>query len=60
VNFGVEEVRMRVTLPDGLGALADAPALVDLLGETEMPAAAAGVPVPAGSARVLAPAGAAP
>jgi len=60
VNFGDEDVRMRVALPDGFGALAAAPALLDLLGEAEMPAAAAGVPVPAGSARVLAPAGAAP
>ena len=56
VNFGDEEVRMRARLPDGCEALADAPALVDLLGEAEMPAAADGVPVPAGSARVLAPA----
>jgi len=56
VNFGDEEVQMRATVPDGFEALAAAPALRDLLGDAEMPAAADGVRVPAGSARVLAPA----
>jgi cyclomaltodextrinase len=53
LNFGDDEARMQVTLPDGFDALAGAPALVDLLGAAELPAAAAGIPVPAGSARVL-------
>ena len=57
VNFGDEEVQMRATVPDGFEALAAAPALRDLLGDAEMPAAADGVRVPAGSARVLAPVG---
>jgi hypothetical protein len=45
---------MQVTLPDGFEALARASALVDLLGGSELPGAAAGIPVPPGSARVLA------
>jgi len=57
VNFGDEEVQMRATVPDGFEALAAAPALRDLLGDAEMPAAADGVRLPAGSARVLAPVG---
>jgi glycosidase len=54
LNFGDDEARMQVTLPDGFDALARASALVDLLGEEEVPGARAGIAVPAGSARVLA------
>jgi glycosidase len=54
LNFGDDEARMQVTLPDGFEALARASTLVDLLGEGEVPGAAAGIPVPGGSARVLA------
>jgi cyclomaltodextrinase len=55
LNFGDDEARMRVTLPDGCEALSRASALVDLLGVAELPGTAAGVPVPGGSARVLVP-----
>ena len=57
LNFGEAAACMRVAVPSDCEALAAAPALVDLLGEVDMPAAADGVPVPGGSARVLAPAG---
>jgi glycosidase len=53
LNFGDDAARMQVTLPDGFEALARASALVDVLGEAEVPGPAAGIPVPAGSARVL-------
>jgi glycosidase len=53
LNFGDDDVQMQVTLPDGFAALARAPALVDVLGDAEVPGPAAGIPVPAGSARVL-------
>jgi cyclomaltodextrinase len=55
LNFGDDEARMQVTLPDGCEALARASVLVDLLGGAELPGAAAGIPVPGGSARVLVP-----
>jgi cyclomaltodextrinase / maltogenic alpha-amylase / neopullulanase len=55
MNFGDDEARMQVTLPDGCEALARASALADLLGGAGVPGAAAGVPVPGGSARVLVP-----
>jgi glycosidase len=57
LNFGDDEARMQVTLPDGCEALARASALADLLGGDELPGAAAGIPVPGGSARVLVPGG---
>jgi cyclomaltodextrinase len=54
LNFGDEEVAMRVTLPKGFEALAGSTGLTDLLGDTGVPGVDEGVPVPAGSARVLA------
>jgi cyclomaltodextrinase / maltogenic alpha-amylase / neopullulanase len=53
LNFGDDEAQMQVTLPDGFEALARASALVDVLGDAEVPGPAAGISVPAGSARVL-------
>jgi cyclomaltodextrinase / maltogenic alpha-amylase / neopullulanase len=55
LNFGDDEARMQVTLPDGFDALAGAPELVDVLADAEVPGPAPGVPVPGGSARVLEP-----
>jgi cyclomaltodextrinase / maltogenic alpha-amylase / neopullulanase len=52
INFGDDEARMQVTLPDGFETLASA--LVDVLGDERVPGPAAGIAVPAGSARVLA------
>jgi glycosidase len=53
LNFGDDEARMQVTLPDGFAALGHASALADVLGEAEVPGTAAGIPVAPGSARVL-------
>ncbi|HEX5556317.1 MAG TPA: alpha-amylase family glycosyl hydrolase [Gaiellales bacterium] len=53
LNFGDDEARMQVTLPDGFEALARASALVDVLGDEEVSGPAAGISVPPGSARVL-------
>jgi cyclomaltodextrinase / maltogenic alpha-amylase / neopullulanase len=54
VNFGDEEVEVRVTLDRGFDSLAGAPALADVLGGGDVPGCEAGIPVPAGSARILA------
>jgi hypothetical protein len=53
LNFADDEARMQVSIPDAFAALGRAPGLVDVLGQEEVPGAAAGIPVPAGSARVL-------
>jgi glycosidase len=53
LNFADDEARMQVSIPDAFAALGRAPGLVDVLGQEEVPGAAAGIPVPAGSARVM-------
>jgi hypothetical protein len=58
MNFGEEEARLQMTLPDPFETLGRAPALADVLNDEEVPGPGAGIPIFAGSARVLAvPAG---
>lgn len=54
VNFGDEEMEVRVTLDDGFESLAAAPSLADVLNGCEVPGCRAGIAMPPGSARVLA------
>ena len=54
VNFGDDEVEVRVTLDGGFESLAGAPSLADRLNGDDVPGCRGRHPVPAGSARVLA------